>query len=275
MSNKNPSDNSRPPRNPSVPPPPPPPARRSSDGQTPRRLPSPPARKPEADGDLPGQPVPSLPPFRPRRTLFTLPTEQPPSSEQRKLPWPRGHRPSDNRSEIEPPTSLERPWWRSENPPFLGPDRTLDVPMICARFDRGFVLVFRPYGGGGSEEHYSFSSISTMSEVGSGTTAFSWTVPITSLHWSFINCPHCNALCRPIQCGRCERLVCDGQVTNMANGEHFRCTPSCGMAGFRAAKLEKINGTSRQELHSLVPARPLISAPETPAPNVPRLPKPR
>lgn len=152
--------------------------------------------------------------------------------------------------------------------------KLLNVPMICTVVDSAFALTFRTSRGlfGG---RYKLDGI--VKEVGAGEGASaSLTVPVSSIDWSGIKCPHCGAACRPIRCGKCGRLACDGRVTS-GTPLYFQCSPSCGGGGLAAGKLETVTGSeSRGTAPS--PSRALIcapAAPALPAQNVPRLPKPR
>jgi hypothetical protein len=128
---------------------------------------------------------------------------------------------------------------RPEPPKDTG--KLVNVPMICAVTDRPFLLMFRE-AGGFFNKRYDLQSV--VADLGAGGTASSTlSLPVTALNWEGIKCPHCSGTCRPILCGKCQRLACDGRVRKAASFTVFACAPSCGMVGPIDATLETINGS--------------------------------
>jgi hypothetical protein len=246
-------------------------------------------------------PVRPLPQLRPRRRLElqNFGTDQP----RRRVPLPappkdwlppahdpfddnpapaRLPEPPENLSEVlrdlvdkyaEPvPDALPTPKaTRPEEPKDAG--KLLNVPVICTKTDRAFVLVFREarsvFG-----TRYKFET--TLTEIGDGgEVAPSLTVPISSLNWGGIGCPHCRAQCRPIYCGRCQRLACDGQVTARGDDLFFVCAPSCGTRGWVRGNLQTVTGSAGRRSPPAASGNAFICAPARPSGIIPRLPKPR
>jgi hypothetical protein len=275
MTNKRSNDNSRRPRKPIVPPPPPAPGRPTGGGQNRPSLP--PVPNPDPAGDELYERVPPLPPFRPRRSAGAFPLED---SRSRLFDLTSKDFPEYVPLAYEPTPSLEAfpatedlPERKERVWPGEG-DKLFNVPMICTRHDRGFVVVFRSYL---SDTSYRFDRILADVEItGNEASSPSLTVPVTSLSWFGITCPHCQTACRPIHCGSCGRLACDGQIAELQHGELFKCAASCGTEGIIHHNLKTITGgESRHARRLALPAPTRISAPETPAQIFPRLPKPR
>jgi hypothetical protein len=275
-----------------APPVPPPPPRRSEPspkargiGDQQRRLPGPP--KPPADWhsssdskrdeNLFSLPTPPLPPFRPRRQdvryeeVRTIriggrqaPINRPIDDFLRGAPDPLREPPTQTRDRVEPSPPKESKY----------SDNLLNVSLICTQLDRAFVVRFREERSILGKQYKYESTLTDIDE--NGTAAPSMTVPVASLSWSGISCPHCRSKIRPIRCGSCGRLACDGRVTESANGTYFSCAPSCGRSGGLVTPgLITITGSGTRRTSLPVPAnRPILAPPDPPA-AVPRLPKPR
>jgi hypothetical protein len=219
-----------------------------------------------------------------RRPAWTLDTDWPPvdfdSTEQESAPKQLPGRPKnpfldfgEDDDAPETPTGTIR-WSKPARP--VEPKESaklLNVPVICTKFDRPFVLVFRETR---SVFGTRYRLDATLTDVGEGGEASpSLTVPISSLDWGGIKCPHCRSQCRPIHCGQCQRLACDGRVTTSGDGILFACAPSCGMSGWVRGSLQTVTGSEGRRSPPPVTATALISGPGTPPENVPKLPKPR
>jgi hypothetical protein len=151
--------------------------------------------------------------------------------------------------------------------------KLLKISMICARLDRPFVLAFREvrglFGSG-----YKLDAIRT--DIGASTgTLPSITVPIAALDWNGITCPHCRAQCRPIHCGACQRLACDGRTTMSGEDILFGCAPSCGMVGWVHGTMKTVTGSEGRRSPLPAAANAFIRGPATPPGHPLRLPKPR
>jgi hypothetical protein len=179
----------------------------------------------------------------------------------------------NNLDRPEPPSDA-RPWAKAvsrEEP--RDSSKFLNVQAICTRADRPFVLVFRETRG-------VFGTLyrleTTLTDIGDGGTASSsLTIPVDSLDWSGIKCPHCRSQCRPINCGRCQRLACDGRVTVKGDDIYFTCTPSCGERGWVRGSLQTVVGSEGRRSAPAAAGNGFICGPATPSGNVPKLPKPR
>jgi hypothetical protein len=151
--------------------------------------------------------------------------------------------------------------------------KLLNISMICARHDRPFVLVFREVRGL-FVSAYKLDAIRT--DIGASAGMFpSITVPIAALNWNGITCPHCRAQCRPIQCGACQRLACDGRTTISGNDILFGCTPFCGTVGWVHGTMKTVTGSEGRHSPRPAAANALICGPATPPGHPLRLPKPR
>jgi hypothetical protein len=266
-----------------------------------RRVPPPPPPPPPEENQL----NPPLPPLRQRRrdlTLFGTRTDE--TRRAVRLPEPPIDWPADlERADVEaaptpsppPPEDLgdvlreltnasarpEPPPSRKVEPvepprPRAKPQdfaKKLNVPMICTQTDRAFVLVFREKRSVFGTRYQLETKLTDFGEGGEATPSL--TVPIGSLDWSGITCPHCGARCRPIRCGSCTRLGCDGRITEVPSGIFFRCAPSCAVSGLVRNGLETITGTEGVAPKPTSSSRALICVPESPrTQNIPRLPKP-
>jgi hypothetical protein len=149
----------------------------------------------------------------------------------------------------------------------------LNVPLICTQTDRPFILAFRETRSVFGTRYKHKVTVTTVGEGGEA--APSLTVPIASLEWGGIKCPHCGAECRPIRCGRCERLACDGRVTRDGEDIIFACTPSCGSMGLVQGGLKTVTGSAGRHSSPPTAANSFVCAPIAPSANLPRLPKPR
>jgi hypothetical protein len=252
-----------------VPPPPPPAAtplpparprrldpRGSRAEQGKRPLPPPPADLLPFDRDPVLQPaaLPGVP--QPPENLGDLLRDltdkyAPPAPPPDALPWfrrPRAKRPEDSR-------------------------KLVIIPMICARHDRPFVLAFREvrglFGSG-----YKLDAIWTDIDGSAGMLP-SITVPIAALNWNGITCPHCRAQCRPIHCGICQRLACDGRTTTSGDDILFACAPSCGTVGWVHGTMKTVTGSEGRRSPPPAAANAFICGPATPPGKPQRLPKPR
>lgn len=257
------------------------------------------------DRDIPPPPPPpgpSLPAYRPRRLDVTnfnfrndpraLPKPPAPPSE-----WPESdvdsydHRPSPS-PPPEPPENLgdvlrdltkkyAAPLARSAGPrrePTQPADREdsakfLNVPLVCTKTDQPFVVAFREMQSASGVRYYLDRTLTALGEDGAA--AASVTVPITSLSWGGIKCPHCQSRCSPIHCGRCGRLACDGKVSKSEKGLFFECAPSCGKSGYVHDSLETVTGSESDPSPPPSMAGGLIRAPAAPPAKPLGLPKPR
>jgi hypothetical protein len=250
----------------------------------------------------PCPPVPSLPAPRPRRLdmpNFGTRTDQRRRAVQTPAPppdWPpvsldpvdqrpapaRLPEPPENlgyvlrdlvdKHAVPEPSSDTRPWDETasrEEP--KDPAKVFNVPVICTQADRPFVLVFRETRGIFGTR---YRLEKTVTDIGDGGTASSsLTIPVDSLDWSGIKCPHCRSQCRPIHCGRCQRLACDGRVTVKGDDIYFTCTPSCGERGWVRGSLQTVVGSEGRRSAPAAAANGFICGPATPTGNVPKLPK--
>lgn len=144
----------------------------------------------------------------------------------------------------------------------------LNVPMICAGTDRPFIVVFRETQTSGGA-HYKLDRVRTAVGDG-GEPAASISVPISSLDWSGVECPHCRSRCRPVHCGSCQRLACDAKVKDTEKGLFFACASSCGTSGYVGGSLRIVTGSES----CLSAPGGFDRAPSGPK-GVLRLPKPR
>lgn len=153
--------------------------------------------------------------------------------------------------------------------------KRLNIPVICTQSDRPFVLVFR--------ESFSifgtrFKLEATLTDIGEvGEAIPSVTVPIGSMNWSGCKCPHCfdHSLVRPIRCGQCGRLACDGRVKAIGDDYFFQCAPSCGGRGWLRGALETVTGSEGRAAPSPPAANGFLCGPAAPRGNFLKLPKPR
>jgi hypothetical protein len=151
--------------------------------------------------------------------------------------------------------------------------KRLHIPLICTQTDRPFILAFRETR---SVFGTRYKHELTLTDIGEGSeAASSLTVPITSLEWGGIKCPHCRSECRPIHCGRCARLACDGRVTCDGEDIIFACAPSCGSVGRVQGGLKTVTGSAGRHSSPPTAANSFVCAPIAPSANLPRLPKPR
>jgi hypothetical protein len=191
----------------------------------------------EARNPVPSTDIPPLPPPAPRREVGTR---------ERRLETQRTWRSPVTQATPKP------------DGPFL------NVPMICASTDRPFVLRFRKKGGLFSKSYGLDSVVTELDSDGEALLGLS--VPTDQMAWTNIRCPHCNALCRPIHCGRCEKLVCDGRSSESIAGLYFRCAPSCGASGPCGDGLTSIRGNAA----SGAPERRLLASPTAIAQTLPK-----
>jgi hypothetical protein len=131
----------------------------------------------------------------------------------------------------------------------------LNVPMKCASTDRPFVLQFRKTGGLFGKAYRHEATVIEFDGLGDNASALS--VPTNQMLWSNIKCPHCRALCRPIHCGRCQKLVCDARSSETGGRLYFQCSTSCGAKGFCGNDLTSIRGNAA----SGAPAQRLLASP--------------
>jgi hypothetical protein len=168
-----------------------------------------------------------------------------------------------------------RPWRAKPDRPEEPKDtaKRLNIPVICTQADRPFVLVFRETTSVFGTRYKLETTLTMIGE--SGESSPSLTVAISSLDWGGITCPHCRARCRPIRCGQCQRLACDGRVTVTGDAIHFACAPSCGLSGWVRGSLETVTGSEGRRSAPAAAANTFICGPAAPPGNVPKLPKPR
>jgi hypothetical protein len=153
--------------------------------------------------------------------------------------------------------------------------KRLNIPVICTQAGRPFVLVFRESRGIFGTR---YKLETTLKDIGEGGEALpSLTVPVGSLDFGGIKCPHCvdQSKVRPIRCGACGRLACDGRVRAIGDDLFFECAPSCGTSGWVRHHLETVTGSEGGYSPSANAATGLICGPAAPPGNVPKLPKPR
>jgi hypothetical protein len=252
----------------------------------------------------PSPPVPSLPAPRPRRLdmpNFGTRTDQERRAVRTPVPppnWPPvSHDPIDQRPAParlpEPPENLRealrdlvnnldrpeppsdaRPWAMAASPEApKDAGKFLNVLAICTRADRPFVLVFRETRGIFGT-HYRLET--TLTDIGEGgATSSSLTVPVSSLDWRGVNCPHCRSQCRPIHCGQCQNLACDGRVVVNGDDIYFTCAPSCGARGLVSPALKSVTGSEGRRSPPTAAAGSFFCGPATPSGTLPKLPKPR
>jgi hypothetical protein len=249
---------------------------------------------------VPPPPPPPLPPVRPRR--LDARGSRPEQVKRPLPPPPDDVLPFDLDPVLQPPAlpgvpeppenlgDLLRDLTDKYTPPAPPPDalswfkragakqpedsrKLLNIPMICARYDRPFVLAFREvrglFGSG-----YKLDAVRMDIDASAGMLP-SITVPIAALNWNGITCPHCRAQCRPIHCGACQRLACDGRTTTSGNDILFACAPSCGMVGWVHGTMKTVTGSEGRHSRPPAAANASICAAATPPGNPPRLPKPR
>lgn len=154
-------------------------------------------------------------------------------------------------------------------------DKLFRVPVICTKFDLPFVLTFRDTRSVFGTRYKLDTTLTNIDEGSEASASASVTIPVSSLDWNEIKCPHCQAQCRPIRCGQCERLACDGRVTPDGDDTFFECAPSCGMGGWVRSALKTVTGSEGRRSVPSIAANPLVCAPATPPANVPKLPTPR
>jgi hypothetical protein len=182
---------------------------------------------------------------------------------------------SDNYTRPVPPTHARARIERARPQEPKDSAKRLNIPVICTQADRPFVLVFR-------ESHSIFGTRykldATLKDVGEGGEALpSFTVPVGSLDFGGIKCPHCvhQSRVRPIRCGGCGRLACDGRVKAIGDDLFFECAASCGTSGWVRGSLETVTGSEGGYSPSANAAGGFICGPAAPPGNVPKLPKPR
>lgn len=154
--------------------------------------------------------------------------------------------------------------------------KRLNVPVICTEADRAFVLVFREKRSVFGTRYKLEATLANIGENGAEPSP-SLTVPISSLDWGGITCPHCRnrSRVRPVLCGACNRLACDGRVTESSDDLFFKCADSCGTSGWVRNSLKTVTGTDGGRSAPQTAASSLICAPEMPSGIPPKLPKPR
>jgi hypothetical protein len=154
--------------------------------------------------------------------------------------------------------------------------RRLNVPIICTQTDRAFVLVFREKRSVFGTRFKLEATLANVGENGAEPSP-SLTVPISSLDWGGVTCPHCRnrSRVRPIFCGVCNRLACDGRVTESGDDLFFKCADSCGTSGWVRSSLKTVTGTDGGRSAPQTAAGSFICAPEIPSGIPPKLPKPR
>ena len=138
------------------------------------------------------------------------------------------------------------------------------VPMVCAAFDHRFVLKFRKKGGILGKA-YRLEQVMT-GLAASSESARALSIATNDMVWGGISCPHCSAVCRPILCGTCNQLVCDGRATEDASHLYFRCNNSCGASGSVGNGLTSISGSSAGD----PPAQRLLGPPATTGQTLPK-----
>lgn len=153
--------------------------------------------------------------------------------------------------------------------------KRLNVPIICTQTDRPFVLVFRETR---SIFGTRYKLETTLANVGEGGNAApSLTVPISSLDWGGITCPHCrnHSRVRPVFCGNCNRLACDGRVKTEGEDLFFECAPSCGTSGWVRGGLQTVTGSEGSRSAPRAASNSFVCTPETPPGIAYKLLKPR
>lgn len=153
--------------------------------------------------------------------------------------------------------------------PLDSDDKYLDVPIVCARDNRAFVLQFRQKRG---RPGTSYRLERTLTDIPGGSGgASSLTVPVKSIDFRDIKCPFCHSPCGPILCGACDRLGCKGTVKEYDTHQTFTC--SCGEIGSVFHTLKFISASQASEASRS--GGVAFCAPEAATSDVPRLPKPR
>jgi hypothetical protein len=187
------------------------------------------------------------------------------------LPLPAPAKPAPEFPVRNAPPMPVLPVWVGPAEPHVAPatDRWLDLPMVCARDGRAFILQFQQKCASiGASYRYE----RTLTEIagGAGSSA-PLTVPISAIDFRGIKCPFCRSECGPILCGHCKRLACRGSVRTNGGHQIFTCPPPCGTVGELHHTLTSVFGSKGQQ-----PSRPVaFCAPDASPADVLRLPKPR
>jgi hypothetical protein len=149
--------------------------------------------------------------------------------------------------------------------------KRLNISVICTKADSPFVLVFDE---GPSVFGRRYKLVATLPNVGTGgETAASIAVPVSSLDWAGITCPHCGNRVQPIFCDACNRLACDGRVTEDDIGTFFRCAPSCGCIGWVRPGLKNVAGSQGRSSVASAPIHSSGRAAAIPSGTSSKLPK--
>jgi hypothetical protein len=144
----------------------------------------------------------------------------------------------------------------------LDDSKGLNIPVICTKTDRAFILLFREPGG--LESNYRLESVRPNIKSGTDEHAeLSITVPVDRVDWSDITCPHCRNRVQPVLCSACNRLACDGRVTKYGGATFFKCAPSCGCSGQLYPNLKNVTGSQGQPSAASAPGPSSATAPTT------------
>jgi hypothetical protein len=244
---------------------PPPAIRRDKDFATRRPARVPPAPSRERRGEpsgTPGSLDDLLNSLLEKSSSRSAPRNSPPSTNVPPLPPPAPRREFGALGRLQ---ETQRTWRApvSENPP-KADNGLLNVPMVCATYDRPFGVRFRKTGGLFGKA-YRFEAAVTEAG-GLAESAPALLVPTSEMLWKGISCPHCRALCRPILCGHCQKLVCDGGTSENGGRLYFRCAPSCGASGICGDRLTSVRGN----MGSGAPAQRLLGPPTAMAQTLPK-----
>jgi hypothetical protein len=244
---------------------PPPAIRRDKDFATrrPARVPPVPSREHRSEpSGMPGSLDDLLNSLLEKSSSRSAPLDSPSSTDIPPLPPPARRREFGTRERL---LEAQRTWRTTDSQGTAKADNAIvNVPMKCASKDRPFVLRFRKTGGLLGKAYRHEATITGLDSLGDNAPSLS--VPTNQMLWSDINCPHCRALCRPIHCGSCQKLVCDGRSSEKWGKLHFRCSESCGASGPCSDGLTSVRGNAA----SSAPAQRLLGPPAAAAQTLPK-----